>query len=65
LEPLAAGTSPGTLKAIRSVAVLEYSRAPEARSLLESLGGGAPEARLTREAKAALERMSKLRNSTP
>jgi hypothetical protein len=50
---------PGTLQAIRAVEVLENISTPGARRLLESLAEGAPETRLTREAKASLERLSK------
>ena len=42
---------------LRAIQVLEYMATPEARQLLVSLAKGAPEARLTREAKAALQRL--------
>jgi hypothetical protein len=45
------------LRVLRAVAVLEYSAGGEARPLLEILADGAPEARLTRAAKAALTRL--------
>ena len=57
LETLSAGVAPSTLRAIRAVAVLEYVGTPDAREVLEYMTKGAPEARLTREAKAALERL--------
>ena len=39
--------------------VLEAIGSAEAKQLLESLANGAPEANLTREAKAALERLAR------
>src|SRR5262249_26780395 len=52
-------TQPELLRAVRAVAVLEDIATPEARQLLERLAAGAPEARLTQEAKAALERLDR------
>jgi len=49
---------------LRALEVLEQLDTPEARKLLESLGQGAPESRLTQEAKAALDRLRK-REKTP
>jgi RNA polymerase sigma factor (sigma-70 family) len=49
---------PETLRAVRAVEVLEHIATPEARQLLHKLAEGTAEARLTREAKAALERLS-------
>src|SRR5262249_37301580 len=51
--------SAANLRIIRAVQVLEYTDDPEARKLLEKLAQGAPTARLTQEAKAALERLAK------
>jgi WD40 repeat protein len=48
-----------SLRNIRGVQVLEHIATPEARDLLEKLSGGGPEARLTQEAKAAVERLGK------
>jgi WD40 repeat protein len=48
-----------TVQAVRAVEVLEHIATPEVRQLLEKLAAGAPEARLTREAKAALDRLQR------
>jgi RNA polymerase sigma factor (sigma-70 family) len=44
---------------LRAVEMLEHCRTQEARQLLAELAKGWPEARLTREAKASLERLSR------
>jgi hypothetical protein len=56
---LRAGTlRPGdVLRSVRAAEVLERIGTPEARRLLGQLATGAAEARLTREAKAALKRL--------
>jgi hypothetical protein len=43
----------------RAVQVLEYTGDQQARKLLDQLAQGPPAARLTQEAKAALERLSR------
>jgi hypothetical protein len=43
----------------RALEVLEQAGTPEARRLLEALANGEPEARQTREAKAALRRLGR------
>ena len=53
-------TSPERLQVLRAIEVLEHIRTPKAREVLEKLARGAPEARLTQEAKASLERLAKL-----
>jgi RNA polymerase sigma factor (sigma-70 family) len=50
--------APEQLRQLRALAVLEYAATPEAKKCLETLAGGSTEARLTREAKAALERLA-------
>jgi WD40 repeat protein len=51
--------SPEQLRILRAVEVLELIGTAEARRLLETLASGAPEARLTREAKASLARLAR------
>jgi hypothetical protein len=52
-------TRPETLRSLRALAVLEHLATPAARQALEKLAAGAPEARLTREAQAALGRLDR------
>jgi hypothetical protein len=47
------------LREVRALEVLEGLGTPEARRLLEELANGAPDAALTREAKASLERLTR------
>ena len=49
--------TPETLREVRAVMVLEARGTAEARRLLRRLAAGLPEARLTQEARAALERL--------
>ncbi len=49
--------SPEHLQILRAVRVLEHIGTAEAHKLLEYLAQGAPEARVTREAQAALQRL--------
>jgi WD40 repeat protein len=53
--------SPELLRQLRAVEVLERIGTPEARTLLESLARGAAGARLSREARAAVQRLDSRR----
>jgi WD40 repeat protein len=57
LEPVI--RSPEVLRSVRAVEVLEQIGNADARAMLKSLSGGAAEARLTREAHAALKRLGR------
>jgi hypothetical protein len=59
-----AAPSGEALRALRAIEVLEHIGTPEASRLLKALADGAPEARLTREAKAALQRLEKRSGTT-
>jgi WD40 repeat protein len=56
------GVDPDTLFAVRGVLVVEQIGSPKAQELLRDWAKGPPEARLTREAKAALQRLEKRTN---
>jgi len=47
------------LRELRAVEVLELAATPEAKKVLDTLAKGAPDARLTREAKSAAERLAR------
>jgi hypothetical protein len=49
-------TSPKRLQALRAVEMLEYI-GTDSRALLQTLASGAPQARVTRDAKESLERL--------
>jgi hypothetical protein len=57
--------TPAAMREFRSLEVLEYIGTDEARAMLRSLAEGVPEARLTREAKAAQERLTHKSNTAP
>jgi hypothetical protein len=51
--------SPVRLRSLRALEVLERAGTAEARQLIQRIAAGAAEARLTREAKASLERLAR------
>jgi hypothetical protein len=56
---------PDDLRLLRALEALEYMSLPEARELLAILARGEPAARLTQEARAAVERLNRLLSSAP
>jgi WD40 repeat protein len=58
LKKLDGPVPPQVVASWRAVIVLEQINTPEARDLLEALAKGSPAARLTRDAQAALQRLS-------
>ncbi|HEY7424448.1 MAG TPA: WD40 repeat domain-containing protein [Gemmataceae bacterium] len=54
-----------TLRALRALACLEYMGVKDARLVIESLSRGSPEARLTREATAAMDRLNRKTSAGP
>jgi hypothetical protein len=56
---------PDRLRGFRAVAVLEYIGNPEAQQVLKTLATGAPQVRLTQEAKASLARLARKTASRP
>jgi hypothetical protein len=56
---------PENLRVLRAVEVLEHAGTPEARRVLQTLAGGAPEARRTRAAAEALRRLRRRPDVTP
>jgi RNA polymerase sigma factor (sigma-70 family) len=59
------GTYGEPLRSLRAVEALEHIATPEARQVLQNIVTGAPEARLTRDAKAALQRLERLNPKRP
>ena len=53
------------LRDLRAVEILERIDTPQARQALQTLAAGAPAAQLTREAKAALERLARRSMAKP
>jgi hypothetical protein len=58
-------TDPDRLRHLRALEVLEAIGNRKARQVLESIAGGTPDARLTQEAKASLERLAKRPDARP
>jgi WD40 repeat protein len=52
-------TSPEQLRGLRAIEVLEQIGTPEVRQVLHTLTNGVPEAKLTQEAKASLDRLAR------
>jgi hypothetical protein len=59
LEQLTQATPAAALRGLRAIEVLEHVGTPDAKPILLSLSGGAPEAFVTREAKASLQRLAR------
>jgi hypothetical protein len=59
LAQLDASRSAALLRGVRAVEVLEHIGTPQVQQVLRILAGGAPESRLTREAQATLDRLSR------
>ncbi len=58
-------TRPEVLRGVRAAAALEDIATPAARALLTELAAGAPDARLTREAQASLDRLQRRPPASP
>jgi hypothetical protein len=54
--------NPDRLRALRAIEALEGTGTAEAKQVLQRLASGAPEAQLTRQARASLERLMKRQN---
>jgi RNA polymerase sigma factor (sigma-70 family) len=69
IEALLAGLpvvrDPESRRHLRAARVLDRIGTPEARDVLKVLAGGVPEARLTQQAQASLERLARRRNLPP
>jgi hypothetical protein len=61
LEKLHRSIPSAQVRELRAIEVLEATETTDTRQILQKLAQGAPEARLTQEAKAALERLAKRR----
>ena len=61
IEPRMVNEIAEEVRTIRALELLEQLGTPEARTLLQTLAKGAPNADLTREAKAILDRLERRR----
>ncbi|MBY0233083.1 MAG: hypothetical protein K2W96_27690, partial [Gemmataceae bacterium] len=52
---------PAVLRTLRGIEALEHIGSPEARAVLEKLAKGAPESRITQDAKESLGRLGRKR----
>ncbi|HEY7329654.1 MAG TPA: hypothetical protein VH592_18590 [Gemmataceae bacterium] len=59
LEQITGKTSAPLMRGLRAVEVLEHSGTSESKQILVALAGGAPQAQLTLEAKASLQRLAR------
>lgn len=59
LDAMDPGHNPEQVRLLRALAVLEHAATPDARALLQSLAKGSPDATLTQEAKASLDRLTR------
>jgi hypothetical protein len=57
LKDLDQGPTPGDIRRSRAIQALELAATPEARKVLAAWAKGAPGARLTEDAKAAVDRL--------
>jgi len=65
LQTLITTVGETTLPLLRAVEALEHAPGPEARKLLREIAAGEPDARITREARRAVERKERLESSRP
>jgi hypothetical protein len=61
----ASATAPERLRELRAVEILEHIGTSDARRMLQTLAGGAADARLTREAKTVLRRLARKPTAQP
>jgi hypothetical protein len=59
LEQITGRTSAPLMRGLRAVEVLEHSGTSESKQILLAVAGGAPQAQLTLEAKASLQRLAR------